>query len=73
MFIDSDDWIEINALEKMLEIIEKYNADVARCNYFVNYENKEIIGNVLFNRVHPSLRNVNDIVTDFSDMSNLKF
>lgn len=35
--------------------------------------NKEIIGNVLFNRVHPNLRNLNDIVTDFSDMSNLKF
>ena len=50
MFIDSDDWIEINALEKMLEIIEKYNADVARCNYFVNYENKEIIGNDFFEK-----------------------
>lgn len=38
-FIDSDDWIEINMIEKMVETIEKQEVQVVRCNYFLNHIN----------------------------------
>lgn len=41
-FIDSDDWVEPDMLEYLLGILEKFNAQVATCGAFLNYENKEI-------------------------------
>ena len=37
-FIDSDDWIELNLIEKMVEVLEKENVDIVCCNYYLNYE-----------------------------------
>lgn len=34
MFIDSDDWIEGNMLEYLVELINQTSAEVAICNYF---------------------------------------
>ena len=37
-FVDGDDWIELEMLEKMLDNIERTGSDVLRCGYFRNYE-----------------------------------
>lgn len=39
-FVDSDDWVETNFIEKLYEEIE--DNDVIRCQYFVNREQEEI-------------------------------
>lgn len=38
-FADSDDWLELNMIEKMVNIIEQQNVDMVRCNYYKNYSN----------------------------------
>ena len=38
-FVDSDDYIEPDMFETMLKNIEKYNADIAICGRFYEYEN----------------------------------
>lgn len=38
MFIDSDDYIELNMVEKMLETIQKRKADIVRCTNFLERE-----------------------------------
>ena len=40
VFVDSDDWVETNFIEKLYEEIE--DNDVIRCQYFVNREQEEI-------------------------------
>lgn len=42
MFLDSDDYLERNAIEKLLEVAEKYNVDVVGSNYYNTYMNIEI-------------------------------
>lgn len=37
-FVDPDDWLEENMIEKSLQIAKKYKADIVQCN---NYYNKE--------------------------------
>lgn len=37
-FVDSDDWIELNLIKKMVEVLEKENVDIICCNYYLNYE-----------------------------------
>lgn len=41
--LDSDDYIELNALEFMLNKIEETQADVVVCDYYVTYPDKELI------------------------------
>ena len=41
-FVDSDDYVESNMFEDMLAAIEKYQADVAYCNFFYEYEDGRI-------------------------------
>lgn len=50
MFVDSDDWIESNTLQTLIEAMKKYNVDAVRCNYFVNGEQEETIGNDFFEK-----------------------
>ena len=38
-FVDSDDYIEPDMFESMLKNIEKYNADIAICGRYYEYEN----------------------------------
>ena len=42
MFVDSDDWIEKDAIEKMINIIKNYKVDIVRCNYNFFYCNSKI-------------------------------
>lgn len=34
MFVDADDWIENNAVEKMLSLFSKDNVDISMCSFF---------------------------------------
>ncbi len=40
MFVDSDDWIDIDTCEKCLKIMNKYSVDVVMFSYVREYENK---------------------------------
>lgn len=39
MFADSDDYLEPDMVEFLLDLSVKYDADVSRCGFFFNYEN----------------------------------
>ena len=43
MFVDSDDYIESNMVEKMLNTINKEKADVVRCTNFLEKQDGEIL------------------------------
>lgn len=52
-FLDSDDWWEADALEKMMAAAEKYEADIVQCAWRINYpDGSEIIEENTF----PDLR-----------------
>lgn len=36
-FLDSDDWLELNAIEILYNTLKKENIDVVRGNYYINY------------------------------------
>lgn len=40
IFVDPDDYIEINMLEKLYMTAEKYNCDIVQCNYTINNNRK---------------------------------
>lgn len=42
-FVDSDDWIEKDMIQSLLEMIKKYDYDIVRCSYAVNKNNGAII------------------------------
>ena len=42
MFVDSDDYVELSMVEKMIQSLEKNKADVVRCNNFLEKENGNI-------------------------------
>lgn len=43
MFVDNDDYININIIEILLSKIKKYNADISICNYKKVYEYKDFL------------------------------
>ena len=63
MFVDSDDWLELDAIEKMYQIIEKENSDVVvadinkiinnQTQYFKNYHNYSEQDNINLMLSHP--------------------
>lgn len=42
-FIDSDDWIENDTVEKLVNIQCEYNCDIVKINYFINYSEAKSI------------------------------
>ena len=38
IFVDSDDWLELNYVEKMVNAIKKEKVDVVRCSYYKEYK-----------------------------------
>lgn len=40
MFVDSDDWVEPNMVEKLMSAIEKTGSDIALCQYWDEYKNQ---------------------------------
>lgn len=55
MFVDSDDWIEFDMVEKMHSVAKKNSADIVRCNHYINGI-KEIEANLydLSNKLYTS-------------------
>lgn len=41
-FVDADDWIEPDYLEKLVEASEKSEADITLCDCFIEYEHKSV-------------------------------
>ena len=50
LFVDSDDWIEVDAIEKFVDKALKSNADIVGCDYFEEYHDRQ----VLFKQSYPS-------------------
>lgn len=44
-FVDSDDWIDRDMYDKLLNLAEKNEADIVQCEYLEAYDNKIIIHN----------------------------
>jgi len=42
-FIDSDDWIENNFIEELVNASKKYDADIVECGLFWRYEDETIV------------------------------
>ncbi len=49
-FVDSDDWIDINMIRKLVDELEKFGADIVCCEYFqsdgINIVRKKLSGSV---------------------------
>ena len=46
MFLDSDDYLDLNTIEKLLECSEKYDADIVSCSYYTSFVNNNyLVGN----------------------------
>lgn len=58
-FVDSDDWIELNFLETMLNLMELNNTDVSLCSYSREYIEKTMNKNLGFK--HIEVFNKNDV------------
>lgn len=43
MHVDSDDWLELNAVEELVEIIKKNEPDIINFGYFAEYGKKTVI------------------------------
>ena len=43
IFIDSDDWVNKDIISKLLNLIKKYNSDIAVCDYSLAYDENEHI------------------------------
>ena len=39
LFVDSDDWVELNMVSSMIKKAKETNADIVCCDYFVNFKN----------------------------------
>lgn len=51
IFIDSDDWLEPDMIEVLYFNSIKNEADISICDYYMNYENKEIAHNKLAKKI----------------------
>lgn len=38
VFIDSDDWLELNMIENMIKLIDEYNADIVQVGFYYAYK-----------------------------------
>ncbi|MCT4698889.1 glycosyltransferase family 2 protein [Tenacibaculum haliotis] len=41
-FLDSDDWLESQYLERLYSVLKKYNADISICEFNITYESKSV-------------------------------
>lgn len=58
-FVDSDDWIEPDFVEKLLNEMKKKEADIVECDYFWGENGTERIGgNSLYESIDPKLLRV---------------
>ena len=43
MFLDSDDYLDVTAIQKLVECADKHNADIVSCSYYSTYVNRNIL------------------------------
>ncbi len=53
-FIDSDDWVDVNMYDSMIEYLEKYNADIAVCGVKNEYQDCKT-GNYRYRYATPKI------------------
>lgn len=82
MHVDSDDWLELNAVEELVEIIKKQEPDIINFGYFAEYGKKtvkipcndnskdDLIIKILTNKNHSSIWS-KIYKTDFYTSSNI--
>ncbi len=58
-FVDSDDWLEENAIETMVNSLEKNNVDVVRTTYYIAMDNSRIFRKY---QIKTGLYNKSDIL-----------
>lgn len=50
-YLDSDDYLENNAIESLVNIQEKYNCDIVLSNYYYTYEDHEDVAECEFDEI----------------------
>ena len=48
MFADGDDWLELNACERLMEVMQEYHPDVVMYSYYREYADKTLEKNNIF-------------------------
>ena len=54
-FIDSDDWLENDAIEKLVELQCKYNCDIVKMNYSYDYNENKSVKSKLYSKYKNKL------------------
>ena len=65
-FIDQDDWVEVNYVEKLLSKAYEYNFDIVKCSHFVFKDGQKIGEYALPNKDY--LEGIGEHVFDYSGM-----
>lgn len=62
-FVDSDDWLEVNMLERLIKIMELANSDIVQCRF--QFDNDAIRQHTAYRLFDVAeLKSKNDIITD---------
>lgn len=64
MFVDSDDWIELETIETLYNKLKKYDADMVKCSYKRIYKDKIVPEKRVNNDKIYNEKNYNDIYID---------
>ena len=64
--LDGDDWIEVNTIEKMVDIIEKDNSDIVQCGYVIyGGERDGLVWSSCDCCFEINEHTINDVLSDF--------
>lgn len=63
LFIDSDDWIEIDMVEKLVNATKENNADISGCSYIEEYPDKSIYFSQKYTNDHLEMMKAITILT----------
>ena len=69
LFLDSDDWLELNACEELFKMAEKNNIDLLLFNQIEHYEDNTLKERIYFN--HGEIENPDDFVFDYKFNNNM--
>ena len=65
-FVDSDDWLELNMYETLLEQIYLYNADIATCKISIEYsDNSRIVHKKIKSNICFSVKDKEELIKNF--------
>lgn len=65
LFVDSDDFIAENTCEVLINNIQKYNADIAICNFYYIFKNKRTIINKMSTEKEIQVLEKNNIIREY--------